>query len=113
MNIIVSGRHLSITDAIKGYAEKKVKKLEKYYDRLIQVQVNLDVESERHRAEMIASAAKGSILIAEVIDRDIYAAIDRATDKLERQLTRRKEKLYQKRPKKWGTSSTGPAEGPS
>ena len=79
MNIIVSGRHLSITNAIKNYAEKKVQKLEKYFDRLIKVQVNLDVESERHRAEMIASAARGSILVAEVIDHDIYAAIDKAT----------------------------------
>ncbi|MEE9585087.1 MAG: ribosome-associated translation inhibitor RaiA [Candidatus Brocadiales bacterium] len=112
MNIIVSGRHLSITDAIKSYAEKKARKLEKYYNRLVQIQVNLDVESERHRAEMIVSAAKGSILIAEVTDHDIYAAIDRATDKLERQLTRHKEKLYQKRSKK-GPSWTGPKEGPS
>ncbi|MFQ5861587.1 MAG: ribosome hibernation-promoting factor, HPF/YfiA family [Candidatus Brocadiales bacterium] len=111
MNIIVSGRHLSITDAIKSYAEKKVKKLEKYFDKLIKVQVNLDVESERHRAEMIASAARGSILIAEVIDHDIYAAIDRATDKLERQLTRHKEKLHKKRPKK-GSPPIGPAAGP-
>ncbi len=106
MNIIVSGRHLSITDAIKGYAEKKVKKLEKYFDRLIKVQVNLDVEGERHRAEMIVSASKGSILIADVTDHDIYAAIDRATDKLERQLTRHKEKLYQKRPDR-GSSPEG------
>ncbi len=111
MNIIVSGRHLSITDAIKNYAEKKVQKLEKYFDRLIKVQVNLDVESERHRAEMIASAARGAILVAEVIDHDIYAAIDKATDKLERQLTRHKEKLYQKRPRK-GSSPAGPAEAP-
>ncbi|MEE9200984.1 MAG: ribosome-associated translation inhibitor RaiA [Candidatus Brocadiales bacterium] len=109
MNIIVSGRHISITHAIKSYAEKKVKKLEKFYDKLIKVQVNLDVENERHCAEMIASAPRGSILIAEVIDHDIYAAIDRAADKLERQLTRHKEKLYEKRPKK-GTSSAGPVE---
>ncbi|OHB38318.1 MAG: ribosomal subunit interface protein [Planctomycetes bacterium GWA2_50_13] len=110
MNIIVSGRHLSITDAIKSYAEKKVQKLEKYFDRLIKVQVNLDVESERHRAEMIVSATKGSVLIAEVIDHNIYAAIDRATDKLERQLTRHKEKLHQKRPRR-GTPSASPPEG--
>lgn len=111
MNIIVSGRHLSITNAIKNYAEKKVQKLEKYFDRLIKVQVNLDVESERHRAEMIASAARGSILVAEVIDHDIYTAIDKATDKLERQLTRHKEKLHQKRPRK-GSSPAGPVEAP-
>lgn len=110
MNIIVSGRHLSITDAIKSYAEKKVQKLEKYFDRLIKVQVNLDVESERHRAEMIVSATKGSVLIAEVIDHNIYAAIDRATDKLERQLTRHKEKLHQKRPRR-GTPPAGPLAG--
>jgi putative sigma-54 modulation protein len=100
LDIIVTGKHLSITDAIKSYAEKKAKKLERYFDRVIRIQVNLDVESERHTAEMILSAPRGSMLIAEVTNHDIYAAIDRAVDKLERQLTRHKEKLYQRRAKK-------------
>lgn len=100
MDIIVTGKHLNITDAIKGYAEKKAKKLERYFDRVIRIQVNLDVESERHTAEMILSAPKGSMLIAEVTNHDIYAAIDRAVDKLERQLTRHKEKLHKRRTKK-------------
>ncbi|MFN3466416.1 MAG: ribosome hibernation-promoting factor, HPF/YfiA family [Candidatus Brocadiales bacterium] len=100
MDIIVTGKHLNITDAIKGYAEKKVRKLERYFDRVIRIQVNLDVKSERHTAEMILSAPRGSMLIAEVTDHDIYVAIDRAVDKLERQLTRHKEKLYQRRIKK-------------
>ena len=100
MDIIVTGKHLSITDAIKSYAEKKARKLERYFDRVIRIQVNLDVESERHTAEMILSAPRGSMLIAEVTDHDICVSIDRAVDKLERQLTRHKEKLYQRRTKK-------------
>lgn len=105
MDIIVSGRHLSITSAIKDYAEKKVSRLEKFFDRIIRVQVNLDVESERHTAEMIVSAPKGSMLISEVTDHDIYAAIDRAVDKLERQLTRHKEKLSKRRERRGPTQA--------
>ncbi|HHT9117391.1 MAG TPA: ribosome hibernation-promoting factor, HPF/YfiA family [Candidatus Hypogeohydataceae bacterium YC38] len=111
MDIIVSGRHINITAAIKSYAEKKASKLEKFFDRVIKVQMNLNVESDRHTAEMIVSAARGSMLIAEVTDHDIYAAIDRAVDKLERQLTRHKEKLYRKRARK-GTLPPGLTEKP-
>lgn len=111
MDIIVSGRHINITNAIKNYAEKKVSKLQKFFDRVIKVQVNLNVESERHTAEMIVSAARGSMLIAEVTDHDIYVAIDKAVDKLERQLTRHKEKLYKRRVRK-GTLPAGPMERP-
>ncbi len=115
MDIIVTGKHLNVTDAIKSYAEKKVKKLERYFDRIIRIQVNLDVESERHTSEIILSAPKGSMLIAEVTNHDIYAAIDRAVDKLERQLTRHKEKLHQRRVRKAAPLPPGgmAEEGPS
>lgn len=102
MNITISGRHLNITEAMKEYARKKVAKLERFFDRIMKIQVILDVEGERQTAEMIVSAARGSTLIAEVATTDMYAAIDLAIDKIERQLTRHKEKLYDKRNRKKG-----------
>ncbi|HHT9124300.1 MAG TPA: ribosome hibernation-promoting factor, HPF/YfiA family [Candidatus Brocadiia bacterium] len=102
MDITISGRHLSITEAMKEYARKKASKLERFFDRIRKIQVTLDVEGERQTAEMIVSATRGSTLIAEVAATDMYAAIDLAVDKLERQLTRHKEKLYNKRNRKKG-----------
>ncbi|MGR3309493.1 MAG: ribosome hibernation-promoting factor, HPF/YfiA family [Candidatus Brocadiales bacterium] len=102
MNITISGRHLSVTEAMKDYAHKKAAKLERFFDRITKIQVTLDVEGERQTAEMIVSAARGSTLIAEVATGDMYSAIDLAVDKLERQLTRHKEKLYDKRNRKKG-----------
>lgn len=102
MDIIISGRHLSVTEAVKEYARKKAAKLERFFDRIRKIQVTLDVEGERQIAEMIISATRGSTLIAEVAATDMYAAIDLVVDKLERQLTRHKEKLYNKRNRKKG-----------
>lgn len=102
MNITISGHHLSVTEAMKEYARKKASKLERFFDRIRKIQVTLDVEGERQTAEMIVSAVRGSTLIAEVASTDMYAAIDLAVDKLERQLTRHKEKLYNKRNRKKG-----------
>lgn len=94
---MISGRHLSVTEAMKEYAQKKAGKLERFFDRINKIQITLDVEGERQTAEMIVSATRGSTLIAEVASSDMYAAIDLAVDKLERQLTRHKEKLHDKR----------------
>jgi putative sigma-54 modulation protein len=87
---------------MKEYALKKASKLERFFDRINKIQVTLDVEGERQTAEMIVSATKGSTLIAEVASPDMYAAIDSVVGKLERQLTRHKEKLHDKRNRKKG-----------
>lgn len=102
MNITISGRHLSVTEAMKEYARKKAAKLERFFDRITKIQITLDVEGERQTAEMIVSATRGSTLIAEVVTGDMYSAIDSAVDKMERQLIRHKEKLHDKRNRKKG-----------
>ncbi|HLG29518.1 MAG TPA: ribosome-associated translation inhibitor RaiA [Candidatus Brocadiales bacterium] len=102
MDITISGRHLNVTEAMKDYARKKAAKLERFFDRIRKIQVTLDVEGERQIAEMIVSAARGSTLIAEVSAADMYAAIDLAVDKLEKQLIRHKEKLYNRRNRQKG-----------
>lgn len=97
MNIAISGRHLSVTEAMKEYARKKASKLERFFDRISKIQFTLDVENERQTAEMIVTPTRGTTLFAEVVNTDMYAAIDLAVDKIERQLTRHKEKLHDKR----------------
>ena len=49
----VTGLHVSITDAIKSYAESKVDLIHLDYPRIIDAQVILDVEKHRHLAEVI------------------------------------------------------------
>lgn len=95
------GRHLEITKAIKDYAEKKAGKVEKFFDRISKVQMILDIEGGKdHVVEMIVTVPRGPRLIGVVSKEDMYASIDSVVDKLERQLTKYKEKLKSRKKRK-------------
>lgn len=100
MNVNVHGRHIEITDAIQEYAKKKATKIEKFFERIGDVQMILDVEGDSHVAEMIVKVLKGPTLIGVVSKGDMYASIDLVVDKLERQLTKYKEKLHSRKRRK-------------
>ncbi len=92
MEIIIHGRHLDVTEAIRNYVEKKASKLTKYSNRINKVQFTLKIEGQNHISEAVCSIA-GATLVSEAADADMYAAIDLGMDKLEKQLVRQREKL--------------------
>ncbi len=97
MEIIIHGRHLDATEAIKNYINKKASKLTKYSSKINKIQFTLKIEGQKNNVvEAICSAAKAT-LVAEVTDADMYAAIDLVIDKLEKQIIKQKEKLKQPR----------------
>ena len=53
MNITVTGRHLNVSDNLRDYAEKKIKKLERYFNQLIDAHVILAVEKLDHISEVV------------------------------------------------------------
>lgn len=93
MEIIISGRHVAVTPGLRAYALERAERLRKYFDGITKITVTLAVDSGRQSAEMVISASRNLILIGEVEDRDLYAAIDLVTDKMGRQLKREKEKM--------------------
>ncbi len=97
MQITVSGRHVSITPAIKEYARKRVSKLSKYFSAAEKIQVTLNIEGARQWAEVVITPRKGRPLIVAAESDDMYASLDLVTDKAETRLTRYKEKLYGRR----------------
>ena len=56
MNVIVNGRHLSITPALRNYAEEKVKKFERYSSNITEAVVTLSIEKYRHKVEVLLKA---------------------------------------------------------
>lgn len=96
MEIIIHGRHINATDAIKNYINKKASKLTKYSSKISKIQFTLKIEGQNNIVEAICSAARAT-LVAEVINSDMYAAIDLVIDKLEKQIIKQKEKLKQPR----------------
>ena len=99
--VIVTGRHLSITEAIKTYAISKVDQLHLDYPRIIEAQVILDVEKHRHFAEVILHCNNHITIEASEETDDMYASIDGVLSKIARQMRKYKTKIMrQHRPRR-------------
>jgi len=92
VQILVTGRHVEVTDQVREYVNEKVSKLPRFYDRVHTVEVVLDHESDEFKAEMIARADGSPAFVASETGPDTFALIDLIVDKLERQLKKHKEK---------------------
>jgi len=90
--IEITGRHIEVTDALKSYVEKKLEKINKYFDRVHDVHVVLTVEKHRHIAE-ITIHANNIVLHGEEESEDMYASIDKLMDKLENQMRKYRDKF--------------------
>jgi putative sigma-54 modulation protein len=100
MRMIISGRHLKITDAIREYAEKKIGRIQKYFDNIMEVDITLSaehskVEGEKHVADVLLFV-QGSKIKATATAQILYAAIDEVIDILENQVKKHKEKVKEK-----------------
>jgi putative sigma-54 modulation protein len=95
MNLIIKGKQFEVTDSIESYIRKKMKKLQKYFDQIMEAIATVSVEKNRHIFEVTLQAKKAIIRAEEESD-NIYTSIDRVVEKLERQLIKYKEKLYYK-----------------
>ncbi|MBI5180073.1 MAG: ribosome-associated translation inhibitor RaiA [Nitrospirae bacterium] len=92
MQVLVNGRHIDVTDALRNYAESKVKKIERYLPDTTEAVVTLSVQKYRHNAEILIKV-NGLLIQAEEETGEMYSAIDKVMDKIERQVKRYKEKL--------------------
>ncbi len=96
MKINIRGSKVKVTDAIKTYTEEKIGRLARYFDAEdITANVVLRVDGIYQIAE-VTIPAKNMILRAEVKEKDLYQSIDKATDKLERQIRKNKTKMRKK-----------------
>jgi putative sigma-54 modulation protein len=84
---------MDVTEALKTFAEQKVSKLTKYYDRVQEIEVIFDAGKDQVGVEVIVNAEHNALFVAHHDSGDAYACIDGCVDKLERQLTDHKEKL--------------------
>ncbi len=95
MQVNISGHHLEITDALRDYVTEKFSRLERHFDRIISVQVILQVEKLKQKIEASLHVA-GHDVVANAEHEDMYAAIDSVIDKLDRQLIKHKEKQLER-----------------
>ncbi len=96
MNLSVSGHHLEVTPALREYVQSKLGRVTRHFDHVIDAHVILTADKIRRKAE-VTLHVRGKDLHCESEEDDLYAAIDLLADKLDRQVLRYKDKLYEKR----------------
>jgi len=96
MNLNVSGHHLEVTLALRAYVRAKLRRLNRHFDHPIDARVILTVNKLKQKAEATLHV-RGKDLHCQSEQDDLYAAIDLLADKLDRQVLRYKDKLYDKR----------------
>jgi putative sigma-54 modulation protein len=95
MRIKISGKNVEISDALRNQVNKKVGKLERYFDSGTEAQVTMSVEKNRHIVE-VTIPFNGVLIREEESTDDMYASIDLVLDKLERQIHKFRTKLARK-----------------
>ncbi|NLV75890.1 MAG: ribosome-associated translation inhibitor RaiA [Tissierellia bacterium] len=95
MKLNFTGKNIEVTEALKDVTEKKLGKLDKYFQGDVEGNVVYSVERNRKIIEITINLP-GTILRAEEYSDDMYAAIDKAVDILERQIRKHKTKLQRR-----------------
>jgi putative sigma-54 modulation protein len=85
MNIAITFRQMEATDAVKGYAQEKVAKLQKFLRHPLKGQVTLSCQKTQHFAEVEVHSGAEHYHAKEESE-DMYASIDKVVDKLEAQV---------------------------
>jgi putative sigma-54 modulation protein len=102
MQVTVTGRHMHVTDPIRAYAEEKIGRIAKVFDAE-PMNADLVIRVEKNPANPTPAVAeitlrmKRAVVRAEEAAVDMYAAIDLAADKAERQMRRYKSRIIDKR----------------
>lgn len=96
----IRGENIEVTEAIRNYVEKRVSKLEKYFDEdrtpESTAHVNLKVYSDKNAKVEVTIPLPYIVLRAEETSHDLYASIDLVVDKLERQIRKFKTRINRK-----------------
>ena len=100
MKFIIRGEKIEVTDAIRNYAEEKIGRLEKYLEDASNIEAHLLVKvTNRDQKVEVTIPLNNGILRAEERQDDLYAAIDKVTDKIERQIRKNKTKIQARKMK--------------
>ncbi len=98
MEVIVSARHFEVGDELRSYAEAKVTELALEHPKLTTARVVLEVQRNWHLTEVHVTG-KHLDMVATAQTENMYASIDAATEKLEKQLRKHLEKIQDHRVK--------------
>jgi putative sigma-54 modulation protein len=84
---------MELTDPLKAHVEEKAGKLDKFFDRIQDIEVILDHESDHMKVELIVNAEHNHRFVSHCTNDDAYAGVDACVEKMERQLSDHKKKI--------------------
>jgi putative sigma-54 modulation protein len=95
MKIKIAERHshAESSGALRAYVIEKTEALERFFDRIVSVDVVLSAEKERQIADFHAHLTNKKVITAREESTDMYASVDKAVDRLRRQLVKFKDQL--------------------
>ena len=93
MQISITGRHMELSEALREHAQGRLEQLNAEFPRLQSAHMVMDIEKHRQMAELVVHAPNHVVVDAKEETDDMYASIDRAFEKAERQLRRLRDKL--------------------
>jgi len=94
--ITVTVRHESVTDALREHVHKRIEGLHLDYPRIIEAKAILDVQKNRHIAEIILFCANHITIEAHTEGKDMYVAIDETAEKIARRMRKHKTRLLKR-----------------
>jgi len=95
VKIKIAGRGTDASEALRQHVVQKAEALERFFDRIVSVDVVLSVEKERQIADVRARLTNRKVIVAREESNDLYASIDKAIDRLRRQLVKFKDQLHE------------------
>lgn len=97
MKFNIHGRKLEVTDSIKAYIEEKIGRLDKYFENPENITATVVIKLRGNEQVVEATInANSFVLRSEESHKDLYAAIDRASDRLERQIRKNKTRMHKR-----------------
>lgn len=97
MKFILSTHNITLTKAIEDHILSRVEKLERLYQRAVDVRVIVEHDHtcgpEKAFKCSLRLGVRGKDLYAEDVEADLYAAIDLVSKKVEQQIRKRQSKV--------------------
>ncbi len=97
MQIKISARHGHLNEGTQEFIREKAAKLNHFFQRLMMIEVIVDLQHEEKLVEFLVSAEHKHDFVASERNKDVLAAVDLVLDKLEAQVRKYKEKIMDHR----------------
>ena len=91
-NVNISGKNVEVTPPMREYVLERLHKIEPFTTHLIDAHIRLDVEKLEHRVDIILKFSHFKIVV-HAITGDMYAAIDKAFDRLRLKIRKWKDRI--------------------